>query len=49
MAGMPASNTGAGATKVSLGSGSPTSTNMAGNGAHAVKGVKLGVAGAPVP
>ena len=49
MAGMPASNTGAGATKVSLGSGSPTSTNMAGNGAHAVTGVKLGVAGGTGP
>ena len=49
MAGMPASNTGAGATKVSLGSGSPTSTNMAGNGAHAVTGVKLGVTGGTGP
>lgn len=49
MAGMPASNTGAGATKVSLGSGSPTSANMAGNGAHAVQGVKLGVAGGTGP
>jgi TonB family protein len=49
MAGMPASNTGAGATKVSLGSGSPTSTNMAGNGTHAVQGVKLGVTGGTGP
>ena len=49
MAGMPASNTGAGATKVSLGSGSPTSTNMAGNGTRAVQGVKLGVAGGTGP
>lgn len=49
MAGMPASNTGAGATKVSLGSGSPTSTDMAGNGSRAVQGVKLGVAGGTGP
>ena len=49
MAGMPASNTGAGATKISLGSGSPSSTNMAGNGAHAVTGVKLGVTGGTGP
>jgi protein TonB len=47
MAGMPASNTGAGpsATAVSLGSGSPSSQNMNGrdNAANAVRGVKLGV------
>lgn len=49
MAGMPASNTGAGATKVSLGSGSPTSTDMAGNGTRVVQGVKLGVAGGTGP
>ena len=49
MAGMPASNTGMGATRVSLGSGSPSSTNMAGNGTHAVAGVKLGVAGGTGP
>ena len=49
MAGMPASNTGMGATKVSLGSGSPGSTNMAGNGTRAVQGVKLGVAGGTGP
>lgn len=49
MAGMPASNTGAGATKVSLGNGSPTGTNMAGNGTHAVQGVKLGVVGGTGP
>ncbi len=41
-AGMPASNTGMGATKVALGSGSPNSTNMAGN-RNAVQGIKLGV------
>lgn len=49
MAGMPASNTGAGATRVSLGSGSPNSSDMAGNGARAVQGVKLGVAGGTGP
>ncbi len=49
VAGMPASNTGMGATKVALGSGSPNSTNMAGNGNHAVQGIKLGVAGGTGP
>ncbi len=49
MAGMPASNTGAGATKVSLGSGSPNSSDMAGNGPRAVQGVKLGVTGGTGP
>jgi protein TonB len=49
LAGMPASNTGMGATKVSLGSGSPSSSNMAGNGARAVAGVKLGVTGGTGP
>jgi len=51
MAGMPASNTGSGprATSVQLGSGSPNSQNMAGNGAHAVQGVKLGVTGGTGP
>ena len=49
MAGMPASNTGMGATKVSLGNGSPNGTNMAGNGPRAVAGVKLGVAGGTGP
>ena len=49
MAGMPASNTGSGAKAVSLGSGSPNSQNMAGNGAQAVKGVQLGVAGGTGP
>jgi TonB family protein len=50
MSGMPASNNGAGATKVSLGSGSPSSQNMAGtDNAPAVKGVKLGVAGGTGP
>ncbi len=51
MAGMPASNSGAGAPSkvVNLGSGSPGSTNMAGNGAVAVKGVKLGVTGGTGP
>jgi protein TonB len=47
MAGMPASNTGAGpsATSVNLGSGSASSQNMAGrdNAANGVRGVKLGV------
>ena len=49
MAGMPASNTGMGATKVSLGSGSPGSTTMAGNGTRPVQGVKLGVVGGTGP
>jgi TonB family protein len=51
MAGMPASNTGSGpqATAVSLGSGSPNSQNMAGNGARAVQGIKLGVTGGTGP
>jgi len=51
LAGMPASNSGSGAkaTAVTLGSGSPNSQNMAGNGAHAVQGVKLGVAGGTGP
>ncbi|WP_263368346.1 energy transducer TonB [Edaphobacter bradus] len=53
LAGMPASNTGAGAhaTAVNLGSGSPGSQNMNGhdNAANAVKGVKLGVAGGTGP
>ncbi len=49
LAGMPASNTGMGATKVSLGSGSPGGTNMAGNGTHNVRGVKLGVEGGTGP
>ena len=51
MAGMPASNTGSGprATAVALGSGSPNSQNMAGNGARAVQGVKLGVTGGTGP
>ncbi len=45
MAGMPASNSGSGpkATAVALGSGSPSSQNMAANGARPVQGVKLGV------
>jgi TonB family protein len=47
---MPPTNNGAGATKVSLGSGSPSSQNMAGtDNAPAVKGVKLGVAGGTGP
>ena len=47
LAGMPASNSGAGpaASKVSLGSGSPGSAAMAGNGTRAVQGVNLGVSG----
>lgn len=49
MAGMPASNTGMGATKVSLGNGSPNGTNMAGNGPRPVAGVKLGVTGGTGP
>ncbi len=49
LAGMPASNTGMGATQVSLGSGSPSSSNMAGNGVRAVQGVKLGVPGGTGP
>jgi TonB family protein len=50
MAGMPASNTGTGpaATSVHLGSGSPTSQNMAST-ANAVRGVKLGVTGGTGP
>jgi periplasmic protein TonB len=48
IAGMPASNTGAGAKAVSLGSGSPTSQNMAST-ANAVRGVKLGVTGGTGP
>ena len=51
LAGMPASNTGAGpaATAVNLGSGSPNSQNMAGNGPRPVQGVKLGVPGGTGP
>ena len=49
LAGMPAANTGTGATKVSLGNGSPNGTNMAGTGTHAVQGVKLGVVGGTGP
>ncbi len=51
LAGMPASNTGAGANSkvVNLGSGSPGSQTMAGNGAVAVRGIKLGVAGGTGP
>ena len=47
--GMPKSNNGAGASVVSLGSGSPNSQNMKGNGAVAVAGVKLGVPGGTGP
>jgi periplasmic protein TonB len=51
LAGMPASNTGGGpaATAVNLGSGSPGSQQMAGNGVRPVQGVKLGVAGGTGP
>jgi TonB family protein len=51
MAGMPASNTGTGprASAVNLGSGSPGSQQMAGNGARPVQGVKLGVPGGTGP
>jgi protein TonB len=48
MAGMPASNNGAGATAVHLGSGSPTSQDMAST-SNAVRGVKLGVTGGTGP
>jgi periplasmic protein TonB len=50
-AGMPAENTGTGprATAVNLGSGSPGSQQMAGNGARPVQGVKLGVPGGSGP
>ncbi|RZU42803.1 energy transducer TonB [Edaphobacter modestus] len=49
--GMPASNTGAGprATAVNLGSGSPGSQSMSGNGSRPVQGVKLGVPGGTGP
>jgi periplasmic protein TonB len=51
MAGMPASNNGAGAqsTVVNLGSGSPTGQNMKGSGPVAVAGIKLGVPGGTGP
>lgn len=51
MAGMPASNSGTGprATSVNLGSGSPGSQSMSGNGARPVQGVRLGVAGSTGP
>jgi periplasmic protein TonB len=49
LAGMPASNSGSGPKTVSLGSGSPSSQNMNGNGPVAVKGVQLGVAGGTGP
>jgi periplasmic protein TonB len=50
-AGMPASNNGAGApsTVVNLGSGSPTGTNMHGNGPVAVAGIPHGVVGGTGP
>jgi len=46
MPGMASSNTGSGphATAVSLGSGSPGGQNMTANSAHAVQGVRLGLA-----
>lgn len=49
--GMPATNTGTGprATAVHLGSGSPGSQSLAGNGARPVQGVKLGVPGGTGP
>jgi TonB family protein len=49
--GMPSSNSGTGpaATSVNLGSGSPNSQTMAGNGSRPVQGVKLGVAGGTGP
>jgi TonB family protein len=51
MAGMPASNNGAGApsTVVNLGSGSPNSQNMKGNGPVAVAGIPHGVPGGTGP
>jgi TonB family protein len=51
MAGMPASNNGAGApsTVVNLGSGSPNSQNMKGNGPVAVAGIPHGVVGGTGP
>jgi TonB family protein len=51
LAGMPASNSGSGprATAVQLGSGSPGSQTMAGNGVRPVQGVKLGVPGGTGP
>ncbi len=51
VSGMPASNNGAGAqsTVVNLGSGSPTSTNLHGNGPVAVAGIPHGVAGGTGP
>ncbi|RXH55053.1 energy transducer TonB [Granulicella sibirica] len=48
-AGMPASNNGTGPTTVSLGSGSPGSQAMSGNGARAVQGVSLGRNGGTGP
>jgi protein TonB len=51
LAGMPASNNGSGpaASKVTLGSGSPGGTALAGNGTREVQGVKLGVPGGTGP
>jgi TonB family protein len=50
LSGMPASNNGMGPQKVSLGSGSPSSQNMAGrDNGPAVQGVKLGVTGGTGP
>jgi TonB family protein len=46
---MPSSNTGSGPHTVSLGSGSPNSQSMTGNGARPVQGVKLGVTGGTGP
>lgn len=46
--GMPASNTGLGANKVSLGNGQPNG-GMRGNGVQTVQGVKLGVTGGQGP
>jgi protein TonB len=51
LAGMPASNNGGGpaATSVHLGSGSPGSGSLSGNGTRAVAGVRLGVSGGTGP
>jgi protein TonB len=49
MSGMPKSNNGAGASVVSLGSGSPTGQNMKGSGPVAVAGIPHGVVGGTGP
>src|SRR5271154_883217 len=49
VSGMPPANNGAGATVVSLGSGSPTGQNMKGSGPVAVAGIPHGVVGGTGP